>query len=119
MATKKKEVSSSWNGFYNYYLSDEEKAGIRIFMDGDKAPRVSDCILELAKNNYKITCSKNDSNDTFICSVTGKQGSLNRGYTYSISHVDLNTAVIAVWFVVSEIHGWGEWPIEKSNVPDW
>lgn len=119
MATKKKEVSGDWRGFYNYHLSEEEKAGIRKLLSGNKSPEVGDCILELAKNDYKVTFSRNGSNDTFICTATGKAGSLNRGYSYSLNHVDLRVAIIGLWFVIGDIHGWGEWPIERENIPDW
>jgi len=119
MATKKKGLVGNWRGFYNYYLSDEEKLGIRKLLDGSKPPTMEKCLLELAKNNYKVSFTRNEANDTFVCSVTGKEGSLNTGYTYSLTHIDIRTAIVGLWFVVGEIHQWGEWPIEQGNVPNW
>jgi len=119
MATKAKSDKGTWNGFYSYYLSEEERAGIRILLDGKKPPSIENCINELVLNNYKLSITFNEANSTFICSATGKAGSLNRGYTYSLNHVELTTAIVAVWFVVGEILQWGEWDVESDKAPDW
>lgn len=119
MATKKTQFTGDWRGFFNYHLSEAEKVTIRDLLGSKKAPSIGDCLLELSKNNYKTTFTRNPSNDTFVCSVTGKEGSLNRGYTYALTHVDLRVAIIGLWFVVGEVHEWGEWPVGESDIPNW
>lgn len=119
MAKASSRKKSTWNGFFNYALSDEERAGIRKLVDGKQAPEVGKYVLEMLEQNYKLSITFNESASVFVCSCTGKAGNLNEGWTFTLSHVQFDVAVMGVWFVCSTIFDWGEWPVEENNAVDW
>lgn len=119
MAKKFSTPRETWHGFFNYYLGEADKAGIRTLVDDKKRPSLDSVLTEMVSQDYKVTTSRNESSDSYICSVTGKSGCINQGYTFSINHLDLVTAIYAVWFVCSEVYEWGEWPVDENQVPNW
>lgn len=119
MARRQDSRKSEWLGFFNYYLSEEEKVSIRTLVDSKKKPDSSDILNSLAKQNYKVTFSLNETNGSYVCSVTGKVGNPNRGYTLAVTHVDLIVALYAIWFVVVEVYQEGEWPVEQEHTNNW
>lgn len=119
MAKRLSRPQTAWNGFFNYYLNETEKTGIRTLVDDKKRPSLDSILHEMLSHDYKVTVSRNDSSDAFVCSITGKPGCVNQGYTYSLNHVDLVTSVYAVWFICSEVFDWLEWPVDENQVPNW
>lgn len=119
MARNRSAKQSDWLGFFNYYLDPEEKIAIRTLIDDKKRPSLESVIADLVNHGYKVSISANDEAGSFICAVTGKTSSANRGYTYAVTHIDLVTAIYATWFVISNVLEWDEWPVDESNVPNW
>ena len=119
MARTTNRRTVQWRGFFNYYLDETEKAGIRTLVDSKKRLPLSEYISALVNLNYKITVGRNPENGCYVCAITGKVDSANVGYTYSLTHVDLTTAVLAAWFVVVEVYQEGEWPVDENQVPNW
>lgn len=110
---------NTWKGFFNHHLSDEEKKGIKKMLSGKDCGDTSSYIAELAAGGYKTSLSYNESNDSYIASVTGRENSENAGYTFSVNHTDARTALFAVWFVVSQVYLYGEWNLEEDKTVNW
>jgi len=120
MARKQAErPKGNWVGFFNYDLRTEDKSGIRALVDSPKRPSFVDVQSELVKSGYKLSISCNEARDTFTVGCTGQDGSQNAGYTIVLHHIQMETAVYAVWFVIGSVFEWGKWPVEETKQPDW
>jgi len=119
MARFKQPKKDTWLGFFNYFLDEGDRTAIRAFMGDKKKPSLDALLMEMVSNRYKVTVSINDSTGACICSVTGKHGCMNEGYTLSVTHASMDTTVYAAWFVIAERFNWDQWPVDQNEVPNW
>lgn len=116
---KNSSNGNSWKGFYNFYLDEGQKNGIKKLALGGQA--TFNRINELVDNNYKFGLSYSIDSKAYFATVTGRgKGHPNEGYSLTQGHADPAVAIAAVWLVVSEVHGWDSWPVNaEKDEWDW
>jgi len=113
MAKNGSKSAPAWKGFFNYYLTEEEKGAIKKL--GVKEPATIKRIGELADNGYKLSVTYSVDKRAYFVTCTGSANCpSNQGYSLTQAHADLSVAVACVWFVCSEVYQWDAWPVENS-----
>lgn len=119
-AGRSQQVKASWKGFYNAYLTKRDKAAIKQMVAADRS--LLDVLLELADHGYKLSIVFSPEGNFYTATAyAGRAGHINAGYSSSVRHADLETAIYGVFFVLEEKHSWGAWPVdgESDNPYDW
>lgn len=114
------EKKAEWKGFYNCYLTKQDKAQIKKLL-GD-TPKYEELLLLLADNGYKVSIVYSPTGAFYVASAYAHTvGHVNAGYSLSSRHADLNTAITALWWIVVEKHNMGRWPVDddKGSQYDW
>lgn len=99
-----------FRGFISVSLNKQEKAAIKnnILNDAD----CMEFIVQAGELGYKVSTSFNPDKEFFTVSLYGShKDNPNAGYSMSIFHADLRTAITALHFVLSEegmAADWGE-----------
>lgn len=116
MASKKtgKQTKKSWQGFFNVNLDTGQKEAIKKLPLG--SVKTQERLEELAENGYKISVTWAVDKSAFFVSVTGThRNPHNEGWTMSQAHSEFNVAVACVWFVVSQMYDFGQWPVDSQE----
>lgn len=105
--TKKDKYVFTWRGFKDVKLSDAQKAGFEAWDVQDN--ELYELLATIVQGGYKFSCVYNTSNDTFIATLTGGQGSgAADGYSMSAFAPDWYNALRVLVFKHVEILG-GDW----------
>jgi hypothetical protein len=107
-----------WIGFYNHILTDSEKNSVKALLTKNPSSQVGKWVSSLVEHGYKTTQSFEEEGGVATAAITGNFRSANEGWTLVVQHVDLYTAIAAVWFVADQVFDWGKWPTESGERPE-
>lgn len=120
--SKKTKVSSGsygdFRGFFNYQLTESDKAAIRGVAHEDES--VLSCMWDLLSSGYKLSLSKPKDGSTYFFTAIGREeDNPNHNRAFTVRHVQLGVAVVAAWHVIDTVYDYGEWPDEQEDPYDW
>lgn len=116
--------SETFKGFVEVPLSDKDRGEL----DGWSQPGQVDIekfLTDLAEDGYKFSLAGDFTHGTFIATATGKSDTCeNQGYALSGRGPSPFGAIVALWYKIDVLLGWGPWAdedgkVSKAQMPLW
>jgi hypothetical protein len=108
-------------GMVNVEFTPKEKGEIGVYLHGLDI-QIADLILMATDSSHKISFSRDDYHECYVCSITDKRSITNRkeNPVYLLRHADLDKLFgIAWWFFVEALQRGENAFASEANVYDW